>query len=184
MQMMKFLIIFLYFCYSVQLVGFIAMSLSTTKVFSHNLVWLHKTRSCSPSLSPSQSIPTGQTSLTYLTYKNTHQIFLIIFNVFQPFLSELHSNNDCFSGHFFPAVWLPWLWRTAKLAASQSVRSIALWRITSLISRYATLFILQKRTEDQHACSWENIWLIINFPFSPCRLHLMDGRTQSDTTCP
>jgi len=47
---------------SVQLVGCIATSLSTTKVFSHNLAWLHKTRSCSPSRFPSRSTPTGETS--------------------------------------------------------------------------------------------------------------------------
>lgn len=51
---------------SVQLVDSIAMSHSTTKVYSHNLAWLHKNRSCSRSLSPSQSTLTGQCSKPYL----------------------------------------------------------------------------------------------------------------------
>lgn len=50
---------------SVQLVGFIAMSPSTTKVYSHNHAWPHKTRIYSPSRSPSQYIPTGQSSLMH-----------------------------------------------------------------------------------------------------------------------
>lgn len=54
-----------HYSYSVQLVGFIAMSPSTTKVYSHNLAWPHRTRIYSPSLSPSQYIPTGQSSLIH-----------------------------------------------------------------------------------------------------------------------
>lgn len=49
------------FSHSAQLVDFIATCLSTTKVYSPNLAWLHRSRTCSPSPSPSQSTPTGQT---------------------------------------------------------------------------------------------------------------------------
>lgn len=110
--------------HSVQLVGCIATSLSTTKVYSHNLVWLHKIRSFSPSLSPSQFIPTGQTSFK---------------QYYPPRLLNIHWNKTMILiwwGFFFLAAWLPWLWKTAKLAASRSVRSIALWRNIFLISRY------------------------------------------------
>lgn len=58
--------------YSVQLVGFIAMSPSTTKVYSHNLAWPHKTRIYSPSLSPSQYIPTGQSSYIHTDSPEYH----------------------------------------------------------------------------------------------------------------
>lgn len=53
-------------CLSVQLVDSIAMSHSTTKVYSHNLAWHNRNRSCSRSLSPSQSTLTGQCSKPYL----------------------------------------------------------------------------------------------------------------------
>lgn len=63
------------------------MSLSTTKVYSHNLAWLHKTRSCSPSLSPSQSTPTGD--------YNKIIFFVYLFHV----VCFEHSNKD--SGDYF-----------------------------------------------------------------------------------
>lgn len=71
MKTVKHLRVFFFLFLSVQLVGITAMSLSTTKVFSHNLAWLRKSRSYSPSLSLSPSTPTGQFSLAFKNYKTS-----------------------------------------------------------------------------------------------------------------
>ncbi len=155
------------------------MATTTARVCFLNPVFPLTTRTCSPRLFLNPSTPTGEIRFT-ATASEIHY-------------DSLEREQDFIYlkltvWYLFSAVWFPWLWRTAKQAAFLLVRSTALWKSTSLISRWGVyakecrrIDGLSRHTMESNKCYLQYTVLSITALLRP---HLMDGKILYATTCP